>query len=99
MKRSCPRSIESNAESNPGLALFRQTQTLSRPKNLQKHDSEIFHTFDECLISFYKNNKKFPFIRRPLTNLFFEPQTKLSFSSIISKFSHPFHILSMINVL
>ena len=32
--------------SNQGLALFRQIQTMSRHKNLHKHNSKIFQTFD-----------------------------------------------------
>ena len=32
--------------SNQELALFRQIQTLSRHRNLLKHDNYIFQTFD-----------------------------------------------------
>ena len=32
--------------SNQGLTLFTQTQTLSRRKHLHKHSNEIFQTFD-----------------------------------------------------
>ena len=45
--------------SNQGLALFRQTQTLNGHKNLHKHNSNVFQIFDECLVAFYENNKKF----------------------------------------
>ena len=33
--------------SNQGLALFRQTQTLIRHKILHKHNNEMFQTYDE----------------------------------------------------
>ena len=38
--------IASNAEFKSGLALFRQTQILSRHKKLRNHNNEVFQTFD-----------------------------------------------------
>ena len=66
--------------SNQRLVLFRQTQTISSHRNLDKHNSKVFQAFDSCLVAFYENNNKSS-LKRSLTNLVFQPETKLNFSS------------------
>ena len=41
-----PYQLNLMLNSNEGLGLLTQTQTVSRHKNLHKHDNEIFQIFD-----------------------------------------------------
>ena len=59
---------------NQGLALFRQTQTLSRQKHLQKHNNELFQNI------FFRHFS--PLTKETLSQpIFFNTKTKLKFSS------------------
>ena len=57
--------------SNQGLALFRQTQIISRHKYLHKHNNEIFLKYLNNALLHFTNNK-FPLPKEILTTLVFK---------------------------
>ena len=69
LKRYCSLSVESNAEFNQGLTLFRQTQTLSRRKHLHKYNNKFFRHFINAWLHFMKIINKFPLTK----NILYKP--------------------------